>query len=134
MSYDGGDFVDSTSTKDARASYFPIWAEESVAMTSAGNREWSYGNGSVGNIGIVLPFDCVVEFATFQAEIFGTSINLDIQKNGADTGVITFTGGQDSVELANPISFSAGEMIGFRTTGTVGTYTDGRVTAWLRRA
>lgn len=45
---------------------FQIWAEES-AVLSAGQYEWSFGNGDTGNMGIIIPQRFRLYALTFEA-------------------------------------------------------------------
>lgn len=114
------------------AGVFPIWAEENGAIASNAY-EWSWGNGAVGSdIGIVLPMSCDLFAVTFNADVAGTSLTMRTQKNGTDAHISNHVG-QNSVDtLTAPVRYAAGDVLAFRTGDVVGTYTDARVTAWLR--
>lgn len=115
-------------------SLFPIWAEENGGMASNAY-EWSWGNGATGDdIGIVLPVACSLIAVTLNADTPGTSATMRTEKNGVDAYVSTHVG-QNSVDtLLAPVSYAAGDVLAFRTGTLVGTWTDGRVCAWLREA
>ena len=109
---------------------FPIWAEENGDLIS-NDRQWSFGNGSIGDLNIVLPSDCELYAVSFDAE-FGSGASIDIMKN--DSSLLTtksFTG-KDFETLSSAQQFSAGDCLGFRTNTPTGTVTDARVCAWFR--
>lgn len=109
---------------------FPIWAEESGGLSN-NNSQWSFGNGSVGNIGITIPFDCELFAATLNAEIAGTSVSIDIFRDATVIGTPVFNGANDSVNFT-PVPYTAGQRVEFRTNTEIGNYTDVRVCAWFR--
>lgn len=129
LAWDGSNFVpDST---DNGFTVFSIWAEENGGLT-ANSRQWSFGNGATGNINIVLPIE---------AELFAVSFD---NENG--TGTVTLEVLQDDVQvfetrqfvnkdfeiLSSPVTFTAGQCVGFRTGEDNGNFSDARVAAWFR--
>jgi len=116
---------------------FPIWAEENGGIGS-GQYEWSFGNGATGNdIGIPVAFDCTLFAATFNADVFGTSVSVNIyrRRNGVNTLVWTplFNNNNEVVNQANPIEFLAGDTVVFQTNTANGSTTDARIVAWFRQ-
>lgn len=111
---------------------FSIWAEENAGIAN-GQREWSFGNGATGDIGIVLPVDAQLFAVSYNADTAGTNSEIAVVQNSS-TQVAT-TGPQsteDGFNLINPnISFSAGDRVGFQTV-IGGGATDVRVAAWFR--
>lgn len=110
---------------------FPIWAEENGGLSN-NNRQWSFGNGSTGNIGIVLPIAAECFAMTMEAEVGGTSVSIELMRNDVAITSELFNGDNDFNILSTPIQFAAGERIGFRTDVETGAYTDVRVCAWFR--
>jgi hypothetical protein len=109
---------------------FPIWAEENGGLTN-GNTQYSYGNGAVGVIGIVIPFDCEIFAVTFDAETFGTSVSVDTRLNGSTVNTSNFTAAQQFQNIT-AVPVTAGQRISFATNTVVGAANDVRVCAWLR--
>lgn len=111
---------------------FPIWAEESGAITS-GQQQYSFGNGAVGNIGVPIPLDCELFAVSMQAEIAGTSLSIDFELNGTAVHTQVFNGGIGSFNLPTAAPVSFGDLLTFRTNTENGAYSDVRVCAWFRR-
>jgi len=110
---------------------FPIVGEENGALSNNAF-EWSHGNGSVGtDIGVVVPFDCELVFATFNADTFGTSVSIHIRKNNVGVTTPLFTTNNSTV-IITPILFEKDSLLSYQTAVVTGTNTDARVTAWLR--
>lgn len=112
---------------------FPIWAEESGALT-ANAFEWSYGNGdeSQAAFGVPVPVDCEL-FAVGVALLNG-SAEVEVYNNGVATGATSGVGGVGSTvnTLASTIKFKAGDNVNFRTLGTTGATSGGKVVAWFK--
>lgn len=111
-------------------SVFPIWAEESGALSN-NNTQWSYGNGATGTIGIPMP-TCEVFAMSFEADVAGTSVSIDVTSNNVVVATEPFTGASGYNTLATPVSFAEGDVLGFRTNTEVGAYSDCRAVAWCR--
>ena len=111
-------------------SVFPIWAEEGSPLT-ADNKQWSYGNGAIGDVGISVP-EMEVFALSLQSLDAGTSVSIEILKNTQPVISQNFVGSNIYTTLDTPISFTEGEVINFRTDEVVGTYNNVRVTAWCR--
>jgi len=111
---------------------FPIWAEESGGLAN-GSTQWSYGNGAVGVIGVVLPFDAEAFAMSFDSDTSGTSVSIDLLSSGTAVATGQFTGQTDFFTLPGGVSFPAGARVGFRTNTEVGTYADARVAVWFRK-
>lgn len=110
----------------------PIWAEENGGL-NANSHEWSWGNGATGAlIGIPLAVPCELVSVTFNAEVVGTSANMETQRNGTTIFTSTHTGRDSVVNVDPPITFAAGDRVSFRTGSLTGTWSDGRVCAWFR--
>lgn len=110
---------------------FPIVAEENGPLSNNAF-EWSHGNGSVGNdIGVVIPVDCELVFATFNADVFGTSVSIHIRRNNVEVTTPLFTSNNSTV-IIPPILFEKDSLISYRTAVVTGTNTDARITAWMR--
>lgn len=111
---------------------FPIWAEENGNLSN-GNSQWSFGNGATGFIGIPLAFDCQLFAISVNADSPGTSVSIDIQKNGSAVSTPNFTS-NNQVNTISPISFAQGDLVSFQTNTVVGSWNDVRVCAWFRVA
>ena len=110
---------------------FPIWAEENGGIAS-GQYEWSWGNGATGAlIGIPLPFDCEIFAMSFNAEVFGTSVSMDVELDGTIVQTSLFNAANDT-DIFTAIPITAGQRLGFRTNTVVGTTSDVRICAWIR--
>jgi len=116
-----------------------ICAEENGAI-SANQNEYSTGNGSVGVIGIPLPYQWELVAVGFQADVFaaGATATIGIQdnRNGVTSTIYQFVAtAQDfSFELPTPVAIPENATLGFRTLAvTGGTKSDVRVAAWIRR-
>lgn len=129
--------------------YRDIWAEESGAATND-NTQWSYGNGATGFIGLPIDAGWEVEAMYFQSDIGGSaaeslSVHLvDFTTPSAAAPVIatiSLTAAGAGVDnnaylfepLATPVAVPTGAVLGFRTGTEVGTWSDMRVGARLRR-
>ena len=111
---------------------FPIWAEENGAL-SADAFEWSWGNGATGSdIGIPVDGRCELISASFNADVFGTSVSVHINRENQSVELPLFTEQNQVITFANPVVFEHRNLVSFRTGVVNGTFTDARVTAWLR--
>jgi len=114
---------------------FPIWAEENGGIAN-GAYEWSFGNGATGNdIGIPIAVDCTLFAASFNADVFGTSVSMNLirRRAGVNTTIQTSTfTANNTVDNFTPIEFLAGDTIVFQTNTVVGGTTDARICAWFR--
>ena len=111
---------------------FPIWAEENGGLQNNGE-EWSFGNGATGNdIGIIVPMACELVSATFNADVFGTSVSIHVNKNNVSVEEPLFTSQNSTVNFTNPVVFQPGDLVSFQTGTLVGSTTDARICAWLR--
>lgn len=129
LQWDGSNWVPS-----AAQGYivFPIWGEENGSLSN-NNYQWSFGNGAVGNMGIPVALDCEMFAVTFNSESPGTSVSIDVSQNGTPTYTASFGSAADQVDtLVSPISFTAGDRVGFRTNTVSGSFVDARVCAWFR--
>lgn len=139
-----------TVTKLPLYEYRDIWAEEGGGL-NGNNAEWSYGNGAVGFMGLVIDAGWEAIDMYFQADTYAAtaSVQVDLMSyitpsnaagntiasinlaNAADGG-----GGTDNAykydQLATPAAVPAGP-IGFITRGLSGNVSDARVGARLRR-
>ena len=112
---------------------FGIWAEENGGLAGT-QYEWSFGNGAVGsNIGVVLGHDADLEAVTFNAETFGTDIQMRFARNGVTQTTQTFTANNQAITLGSPISYFAGDRVSFQTGAVInGTFSDAHVCGWFR--
>lgn len=109
---------------------FPIWAEENANLSN-GNTQWSFGNGATGFIGIPMGLDCELFAVSFNADSFGTSASIDIQRDGATISTPNFTTNNQVINIT-PVPYTQGQLLSFQTNTVVGTNTDCRVCAWFR--
>lgn len=117
---------------DSAYSYFPVWAEESATI-AAGATEYAYGNGDDTPLtsGIVIGIDCEL-FACGGENEAGTGVNLEVIKSGvsvAETGV--FSSNTITV-LGSVVSYSAGDLVNFRTKAVTSSGASCRPVAWFR--
>ena len=111
-----------------------IWAEENGPLATNAD-EWSFGNGSVGaDIGIPLVGDWELYGASFNADIFGTSVVFEIKDMASNVVLqeVTVTSQHFATEFPI-VSVPQGTVIGFKTKSLIGSTTDARVAAWLRQ-
>lgn len=139
-----------TVTKLPLYEYREIWAEESGGLTN-NSSEWSYGNGATGFMGLVVDEGWEAVAMYFHADTYAatTSIQVDLMSYVTASNAAANT--IASISLANasdgggttdnafkyetfgtPAPVPAGP-IGFLTRSLVGTASDGRVGARLRR-
>lgn len=111
---------------------FPIWAEENAGLGN-NQREWSFGNGATGDIGIVLPIDADLFAISYNADTAGTNTEIAVVQNSSSQ--VATTGPQSAEDgfntLVTPVAFSAGDRLGFQTI-IAGGASDVRVCAWMR--
>lgn len=117
---------------DTGYAIFAIWAEESAGIAND-QREWSFGNGATGDIGITLPVDAQLYAVSYNADAAGTNTEIAVVQNtSTQIGTTGTQSGQDGFNLlSSPVSVSAGDRIGFQTI-TGGGAVDVRVCAWFR--
>ena len=112
--------------------FFPIWAEENAGLGN-NQREWSFGNGATGDIGIVLPVDAQLYAVSYNADNAGTNTEIAVVQNTSSQ--VATTGPQSGEDgfniLGTPVQFSAGDRLGFQTI-LAGGASDVRVCAWMR--
>ena len=121
-----------SSSVENNFAYFAIWAEENAALGN-NQREWSFGNGATGDIGIVLPIDAQLVAVSYNADTAGTNTEIAVVQNSSTQVATTgLQSGEDGFNnLVTPIQFSAGDRVGFQTI-TAGGASDVRVTGWFR--
>lgn len=112
---------------------FPVWAEENSSLQANGT-EWAFGNGAntPQDQGVVIPFDSNLVAAGLSLQA-GTA-TVGIYRNGTKvydvvSGVIPE---RTNSVLLTPVLFSAGDVVGFRTTTASGTASPNQVVAWFR--
>lgn len=119
---------------------FIIWAEEAGGRNN--NSQYSYGNGSTGNIGITLAHDCILYALTSQADSSTNNSDVSVEIMDFTSGSVALqsvnlaNAGQANnyhsvVNLSDPIKLTKGTVIGFRTNVERGNTSDKRVAAWL---
>jgi hypothetical protein len=95
-----------------------LWAEENGALSN-NNTQWSFGNGSVGNIGVTMIQGGSLIGMSFNGETAPTSTcTVEVLINGASSGesiTVAATVNDEHVIFGSPVSFNAGDRIGFRT-------------------
>ena len=126
------DVLDAQVQSLSQLTVFPIWAEENGPMATDAY-EWSWGNGAVGtDIGVPVAIDCEMFACTLNADVFGTSASMRIERNGIDVATPLFTANNELVTEVTPVLYSAGDRVSFRTGTVTGSFTDGRICAWFR--
>lgn len=111
---------------------FPIWAEENATLAN-GEAEWSFGNGSTGQVGIAMGINCELFAISFNAETFGTSVSVDIERNGSSVTTPNFISNNQVIAIT-AIPYDQGDLCSFVTNTVSGTTTDARICAWFRVA
>lgn len=109
---------------------FPIWAEESGGLSN-NNAQWSFGNGAVGFIGIPLALDCELFAISLNANVVGTSVSINIQRNGGNVVTPNFTANNQVIPIT-PAPYSEGDLLTFQTNTEAGNWVNARVCAWFR--
>ena len=130
LSWDGSNFV--PTSVDNGFTVFAVWAEENGGLSN-NNRQWSFGNGATGNINIVLPIQADLFAVSMDIESGSGTVTMDVYRN--DVNAFTtkaFAGLKDFETLGTPVTFNAGDCVGFRTNTEIGSLTDARVCAWFR--
>lgn len=104
---------------------YMIWAEESGSLSN-NSRQWSFGNGAVGNINVYNMYDAEISKMFIDSEAVGTSVSIDLMVNDIAVATVPFTS-NGVYTFPSPINILEGDAIGFRTNTVVGTWTDARV-------
>lgn len=130
LTWDGTNWV--PQSIDNGFTIFPIWAEENGTLAN-GSAEWSFGNGATGFIGIPLGIDCELFAISVNADTFGTSVSIDIQRDGATVSTPNFTSNNQVIPIT-AVSYNQGQLLSFQTNTEIGGGTDFRVCAWMRVA
>lgn len=121
-----------------------LWAEESSALTS-GKAEWSYGNGSQGNIGIPVPDLGTITSMSFHSNTYPSSGKAEIEivdyQNTTPLVLHTFainssTDGSGSTNNAHKtitlnIDIPSGAVLGFKTKNATSGISNCRVSLQL---
>lgn len=111
-------------------SYFPIWAEESGAIT-VGNI-WSFGNGDLTPAAEGIPIGVACELISVGGAMEGgTGIVIDALKNGTSVASSAAITGS-AVTTVTPVSYAVGDIFNFETSAMTTGGTSGRVVAWFR--
>ena len=114
---------------------FPIWAEENGQIAN-NQREFSYGNGAVGSIGIPAMAPCECFRLSFNADSFNGGASMRLQKNNADVATVNWTVNNQVIDLPTPVSYTVnsgvGDLIGMKTGILTGGASDVRVIMWMR--
>ena len=130
------DLINKPSIPTQSYSYFSIWAEESADLNN-NSHEWAFGNGNdtPNGMGVVMIFDC---------ELIGLGLTLEgnatcqveVYKNSNTTGksVSTSANKKGWVNFEDdPVQYSAGDVVNFKTiTGSTAS-NGGCVVAWFRK-
>ena len=108
-------------------SYFSVWAEENAALGASATDEWAFGNGADTPFsqGVPVGVDCELYAGGWVGN--GGTASIGIYRNG--TLVATVTGVNTTFTA---VSFSAGDIVGFRTISSSGTGTPNTITAHFR--
>lgn len=115
-------------------SIIPMWAEESIGLTN-NNRQWSFGNGAVGNIGLTIPFRSNVIATSYHCDVAGnadTLVNMTVNNNSTPININKTPNSSSGFEsyINNPYLINTGDVIGFNTI-TAGSASNVRVCVWL---
>lgn len=106
-------------------SIWQIWAERSGTPGSS----WSFGNGQTGEMPVIIDSQCFA--LSINCATFGTSLQIQIIKNGGVSGTVSFTANNQVVNFPS-ITFNAGDRITFNAINLVGTFSNTRITAGFR--
>ena len=109
-----------------------IWAEENAALGN-GQREWSFGNGATGNIGMPVFTDAEIVGLVYNADTAGdATTEVEVHVNGSSVGasIVPGNGVESATASFSPVAVSAGDLIGFFTI-TAGGASDVRIGAVL---
>lgn len=117
-------------TIDNGFTIFPIWAEEGGNLSN-NNAQWSFGNGATGFIGIPLAINCELFAISLNADNPGTSVSVNIQRDGATIATPNFTANNQVIALT-PVQYTQGQLLSFQTNTVNGIWNDVRVCAWFR--
>ena len=134
LAWDGSNFVPQET--DNGYTIFSVWAEENSSLLE-NETEWAFGNGGNTNVGhgILIPVDCELWAMSLDHED-GVNTIVRAVKNAVDTlsaYQISTTGvEQDYISFGTPLTFSAGDIINFKTISASLGGTSGRVSAWFR--
>lgn len=138
---DNGDFILFSDTSDGGSLkkfdftflttevYETIWAEENGGLSN-NNRQWSFGNGSTGNVNVPAMYDCKIREMGIDAETVGTSVVMQLMINNVAVATASMFG-VGVFPLDSEITVNKGDFIGFRTLTEVGNYNDVRVAVAL---
>ena len=130
-----------TASDDAKLDRTPfvIWAEESGDLSATVNSgfQWSFGSGNMTPVGtgVVLPFACNLIAISLSTE--GTcTVQVEVYKNTSGTGKsISMTSskkGHTNFE-SSPVSYTAGDIVNFKTLVGDSLSNGGVFTAWFTR-
>lgn len=128
LEWDGSNWV--PKSIDNGFTIFPIWAEESGGLTN-GSTQWSFGNGATGFIGVPLGIDCELFALSINANNVGTSVSINIQRDGANVATPNFTSNNQVIAIT-AIPYLQGQLLSFQTNTEVGAWTNVRICAWMR--
>jgi hypothetical protein len=128
LEWDGSNWV--PKSIDNGFTIFPIWAEESGGLSN-GNAQWSFGNGATGFIGIPMAINCELFAISVNANNVGTSVSINIQRNGGNVATPNFTTNNEVIAIT-AIPYVQGDLLTFQTNTEVGAWSNVRVCAWMR--
>lgn len=114
-----------------------IWAEENGGL-SAGQYEWSFGNGDIGNMGIVVPQHFRIYALTFEATAnVANETRVRVVIDGVPQSLVEVVVAASErsatavVPRAERVLYMPGTRIGFYTQQGSGSGSGNRVCAWL---
>lgn len=128
LEWDGTNWVPKSLSNEF--SIFCLWAEESAGLAN-NQTEWSFGNGATGFIGIPMGIDCELFGLSLNADTPGTSVSINIQRDGANVVTPNFTTNNQVIPVTNT-PYEQGELLSFQTNTVVGTWNNVRICAWFR--
>lgn len=114
-----------------RGNLYAIWAEENSTL-GGGSTEWAFGNGAntPANQGIVIAFKSWLVASSLNLK--QGSATIAIFKNGVEVAEIVSGGTANKALYDTPISYEAGDVLGFRTKTASSTGSPNTITAWFR--
>jgi hypothetical protein len=87
--------------------------------------------GATGFIGIPMAIDCELFAISVNANTVGTSVSINIQRNGGNVATPNFTANNEVIAIT-AIPYVQGDLLTFQTNTEVGAWSNVRVCAWMR--
>lgn len=116
---------------------FPIWAEENAVLAAA-TYEWAFGDGAntATGLGVVLPFRCHLIALSLSLSGAAARAKVEVERDGTIESAYAIdlsASNQGFQEFPEPLLFSAGSVLNFRTLTQTGTVAGNVICAWMRK-